>query len=377
MRVLIAHAFYRIPGGEDRYVQQQVELLGGHHDVELFSVRNDDLSGPGAAARHMLAPGRTRADLERIVESFRPDVIHVHNVYPALGAAPYQVSTARGIPLVMTVHNHRLRCPNGYRFTEGQICDRCIGGNTIHSVIHECFPTRKQAAVYASALWADRFVRHIDRSVSLFIAPSDYMADQLRGWGYADERIAVIRNFTDARPAAQRTAGDHGVYAGRLSSEKGLDVLIRALKIADDPPFEMLGDGPLRASLEELATELGLTNLRFRGHVDRAELDDVLGSARYFVMPSLWHENAPLAVLEAMSAGVPVIVTRRGGLTELEQLVVDAGNPNELSEAIGRLRNDDGPHADLVTRAANVIAGLSPELHRERLDEAYRSVLAP
>jgi glycosyltransferase involved in cell wall biosynthesis len=375
MRILIAHAAYRIPGGEDRYVQQQAELLGPHHDVELFVARNDELGSEGAAARRMLAPGQTRRSLGDLAGRFEPDLIHVHNVYPSLGASVHQLCRAREIPLVMTVHNHRLRCPNGYCFTEGEICHRCTGGNHVHAVLHECFPSRKQAIGYASALWIDRFVRRIERAVDLFIAPSEYMGSRLVEWGIEAERVTVIRNFTTmrlSRPSSDR----YGVFAGRLSSEKGLDVLLRALAKAGDPPFEVVGDGPEQVALERLAAELKLSRLIFHGRMPAEDAHRVVGAARYFVMPSLWNENAPLAVFEAMAAGVPAIVTRRGGLTELEQMVVEAGDVTGLADAIDRLRHD-GPLRDELAANARRFAvdHLTADAHRGKLEAAYAAVV--
>lgn len=374
MRILVVHAFYRTPGGEDRYVEQLVELLGRGHDVELLSTNNDDLADV-EAARKMLFPGSTARTIETAVERFRPDVMHVHNTYPSLGAAPHIVARRKLIPLVMTVHNHRLRCPNGYGFTEGESCRRCISGNHVHALLHPCFPSRKQAVGYATALWLDRFVRRVERSVDLFIAPSEYMAEQLRGWGVRS-RIQVIRNFSEERPLSNAT-GDRGYFAGRLSSEKGLDVLLTALKTAGDPGFDVLGDGPLRYDLEEIARTLDLTNVRFHGRVDRDELARVIGEARYSVMPSLSDENAPLAVFESLSAGVPTIVTDRGGLPELGQTVVPAHDALALAEAIDRLRTDDDLHSSMAAAGRRFAAeNLGPRIHLGLLESAYDSVMA-
>ncbi|HYI46073.1 MAG TPA: glycosyltransferase family 4 protein [Actinomycetota bacterium] len=379
MRILVAHAFYRIPGGEDRYVEQQVELLRERHQVELFSARNEELKGSSEAALRMLAPGGVRKRLEAVARGLAPDVIHVHNIYPALGAAVHTLARKLDVPLVMTVHNHRLRCPNGYRFTEGQVCDRCVGGNHLHALMHECFPSKGQAAGYATALWIDRFARRVDTHVDLFIAPSRYMADRLGMWGISPDRVRMVRNFTDtsARPA---TPAEHGVYAGRLSSEKGLDVLLEALKRCGDPPFELLGDGPLSAPLEKMASDLGLHNLKFRGRVDRVELDRLLATARYFVMPSLSDENAPLAVFEAMARGVPPVVSNRGGLPELVQdsaLVTIPGDPEDLARAIEALRRDD----ELRSRASRAardfaVSELGPDRHRDQLEAVYEAAVA-
>jgi glycosyltransferase involved in cell wall biosynthesis len=379
LRILVAHAFYRIPGGEDRYVEQQVDLLRDRHTVELFAGRNSELPGSAAAARRMFSPTAMRSKIEAAIRSLSPDVVHVHNVYPALGASVHTAARRSNVPLVMTVHNYRLRCPNGYRFTEGRVCDRCIRGNHVPALIHDCFPSKTQALGYATALWLDRFVRRIDQTVDLFIAPSDFMADRLRSWGISADRIQMVRNFTNGWTGGPVEVGSHGVYVGRLSSEKGVDVLLQALHRCGDPPFVLLGDGPLHGPLEEMARDLGLRNVTFEGRVDRVQLDQILGTARYLVMPSLSDENSPLAVFEALARGVPAIVTDRGGLPELvdRSLVVTSGDHEDLARAIELVRLDDEVRARAADAARDFTRReLRPETHRERLEEAYGTAIS-
>ena len=145
MRILYAHSFYRAPGGEDRHVRDQVDLVSGAHDVELVSESNVDLSESPATATRMLYSRAKKRDVGRIIDRFAPDVVHIHNTYPSLGPAVVLAANDRGIPIVMTVHNFRLRCPNGLMFTEGALCRRCQSGVYTNALLHQCFPTMKQA----------------------------------------------------------------------------------------------------------------------------------------------------------------------------------------------------------------------------------------
>ena len=220
MRILIAHSFYRIPGGEDRYVNQQVNLLGAHHEIELLSARNEDLEGSlRTASRMAFSPGMRRS-VEKTLERFRPDVVHLHNPYPSLGPAVHLAARRLKIPIVMTAHNYRLRCPNGYLFTGGSVCHRCVGGNTLNAVIHHCFPSRSQAAAYAASLWAHRYVLKLHHKVDIFIAPSEFIRRQLLSWQFPPDRIELVRNFTDVAVATASRAGSYGAYVGRGSRAK-------------------------------------------------------------------------------------------------------------------------------------------------------------
>jgi glycosyltransferase involved in cell wall biosynthesis len=379
LRVLIAHSFYRRPGGEDRYVEQQMELLGPKHEVALFSRRNDELSGGlSTAARMTWSTGSDRSDLRETIHRFQPDLIHLHNPYPALGPAAHLEAQRAGVPLVMTVHNCRLRCPNGYMFTEGKLCHRCEGGNYSNAVLHHCFSDGKQAATYAASLWTHRFVLHLDAKVTAYITPSQFMHDRMISWGFPGARVNVVRNFTDHHEATAEP-GRYGIYLGRLSSEKGVDVLLEALALAGDPPFRICGDGPVMSSLKDLAAAKGLRNARFMGQLPADEVADQLHGSRFFVLPSLWDENAPLAALEAMAAGRPLLVTEGGGLPELvasgEGLICRRGDPRDLADKIRSLWDDDELCVNAGTAAlVRAAAEFTPAAHLRRLEDVYQKV---
>ena len=379
MRVLIAHSFYRLVGGEDRYVERQLRLLQGRHEVELLAHRNTELhSGARTAARMAYSRQEVR-HVERAVSAYAPDLIHVHNVYPSFGPAVHLVAQKLGIPLMLTVHNFRLRCPNGFMFTEGAPCRRCENGNYLNATLHNCFSSRAQAAGYAASLWAHRFVLKTDDKIDLFITPSSFLRTRLIEWGIDEGKVVVVRNFAEP-PEASPEPGRYGLNLGRMSPEKGLDGLLRALHAAGDPPFVFIGGGPVLEDLKAMARELGLTRTEFRGQLEPHEVAPLLRAARYVALPSTWDENAPLAALEAMAAGRPLLVTRTGGLPELveggEGLMCETGDVAALSRHIQNLMSDDDLCRTLGTRAlARAAAEFTPETHLENLERAYERAL--
>jgi glycosyltransferase involved in cell wall biosynthesis len=381
MRVLVAHTFYRNPGGEDRYVRQQVSLLSTRHDVRLLSRTNVNLKQSIRTAARMTFSARERSAVDRAIDTFRPDVIHLHNPYPSFGPVVHLAAAAHGIPLVVTAHNFRLRCPNGLMFTEGGPCRRCEDGAYANAILHHCFVARSQSLAYASALWMHRFVFRLEQMVDVFIAPSRFMSERLERWGIAPDRVALVRNYTDIEPGSAEP-GTSGMYLGRLSKEKGVDVLLRALRAAGDPPFRIVGDGPAAGSLRALAAELRLHNTVFTGLVERDQVVRELRDARFVAFPSSWDENAPLAALEAMAAGRPLLVTRVGGLNELVEegagLSCAVGDVAAIGHAIGVLMGDD--HLCRLAGARGVArarAEFSPARHLERLEEVYRAIVVP
>ena len=190
----------------------------------------------------------------------------------------------------------------------------------------------------------------------------------------------MIRNFTEPVADADSSPGEHGVYVGRLSREKGVHVLLRALKSVGDPPFTILGDGPESARLRQLSSELGLVNTNFGGRARAEIVDQVLRRARFVVLPSVWNENAPLAALEAMARGRPLIVSAVGGLPELVDSgrgwLSEPGDADDLARNMAFLQEDD----ESCRRAGDAAlafarAELTPERHLTFLEQAYRGVM--
>ncbi len=282
-----------------------------------------------------------------VIDRFAPDVVHVHNAYPSLGPAVLLAAYERRVPVVMTVHNFRLRCPNGLMFTEGAMCRRCESGFYVNATMHKCFPSKRQAGAYAAVLWAHRFVMRLERQITRFVVPSEFMRRRLIEWGIGEERIRLIRHFVPSfgSGGTEPRIGSYGAFFGRCSTEKGVDVLLAALHRAGDPPFLIVGDGPQRRALENLARKLRLANTRFLGWRSHDEVGELLAAARYVAIPSVCEENAPLVALEALSAARPLLVSERGGLPELVAsgagLLCRPGDEIDLSRKIGRLMEDD------------------------------------
>jgi glycosyltransferase involved in cell wall biosynthesis len=381
VRILMAHTFYRTSGGEDACVRQQLELLRPRHDVLLLERHNIELRGGVSTGIRMAYSPRIRAEVESVIQTFRPDVIHIHNSYPALGPAVFLGARKLGVPLVMTVHNYRLRCPNGYMFTEGSTCMRCAGGAYHNAVLHTCFPTKEQSVAYASSLWLHRFVLKLEDGISVLISPSEFMQATLLRWGIDASRLTTIRNFTRIHADAEVSPGGFGTYVGRLSREKGVHVLLQALSAAGDPPFKIVGDGPDAEYLRKAALALGLKQTHFVGRVSPEQVDLVLRKARFVVLPSLWNENAPLAALEALARGRPLIVSSVGGLPELADggrgWIARPGDAHDLSDKIRASMEDD----EMCMRAGVAALAfardeLDPNRHLTLLEQTYEGVIA-
>ena len=265
-------------------------------------------------------------------------------------------------------------------FTEGESCRRCEGGLYHNAVIHRCFPSRGQAAGYAAALWTHRFLLRLDEKVSLYLTPSEFVRRRMLEWGFDGQRVQVVRNFTTIHENSVEP-GDYGLYLGRISSEKGIEVLLRSLRKAGDPSFKIVGDGPILDDLRELALHLELRNTDFLGRLAHDEVRAVVRKSRFLALPSSWDENAPLAALEAMALGRPLLVTATGGLVELvrngEGIACPVGDENALASAIRALNDDDDKCRTLGTQALRRAKDeFVPRTHLDRLEAAYERCLA-
>jgi glycosyltransferase involved in cell wall biosynthesis len=217
--------------------------------------------------------------------------------------------------------------------------------------------------------------------VDVFIAPSEFIRGALQRWGIRSGKTRVVRNFVPLTRNVSRPLGAFGVYIGRLSAEKGVETLLRSLVAAGDPPFRIVGDGPLRDSLSQTATDLGLQRTIFTGFLSSREVESMLEGARFLAMHSLSDENAPVAVTEAMAAGRPVVVTSNGGLPELVRhgggLVSEPGDAEKFGEHIRLLMNDDDECSRLGAEARRIVEeDFMPERHLALLEAAYDLAIA-
>jgi glycosyltransferase involved in cell wall biosynthesis len=216
--------------------------------------------------------------------------------------------------------------------------------------------------------------------ISLFVAPSEFMRSRLIEWGIHADRVVLIRNFTSPSFEGPGEIGGFGIYLGRLSPEKGLDWLLRSLKEAGDPPFKIVGGGPLTSTLQAMISDLRLVNTELTGWVDPEESQRLLRQSRFVAFPSVWHENAPLAALEAMAAARPIVVSRMGGLPELAAagrgIICNLNDRSSLARAIARVM-DRPEDAEVMGRKglAFVNEHCLEEIHGSNLEQAYGGLI--
>jgi glycosyltransferase involved in cell wall biosynthesis len=343
------------------------------------------LRGRVAAAGRMLWSTSARSGLSRVLADFRPDVVHLHNVYHQLSPSVVAACRDAGVPCVMTLHDYKLACPSYQMLDHGRPCDACVTGGPLQAARRACKDgSRSASTLLAVESWLHRRLGAYD-GVGALIAPSRFLAGVLDRAGVYPDRLHVLRHPVDVDSLPVKAAPGGGVvFAGRLAPEKGVDTLIEAAALLPcGVTVDVAGDGPSRAALLELAERVAPGRVRFHGRLPKAELHELIRAAAVAVVPSRWYENQPLAVLEAYGCGVPVIGTDLGGLPELiedgvDGHVVAAGDPRALADAVARTVGDPAQAFEMGRAGrAKVSRDFAPEAHLEGLRAAYAAARTP
>jgi len=339
MRILQINNFEAIGGGSDRVYQLTTQmLLDRGHELATLSCgehsfderkrtfllqRNGYIERNPLRTLHNVSQFISRPQaaqaIDKIVAEFKPDVAHLHIFYGQLSSSVLTRLKAHRIPTVMTVHEYRMICPVSTLYTEKLgVCERCAGGHYMNAISNRC-NRNSTAASILSALEARvrdqryNYLEHIDHflMVSRFCLDkhAQYMPD-------IRSRASVLYNFVELD--AERTQSSVSrtlLYCGRLSQEKGLDLLCGAMKQRPDVQLLIAGDGPLGDSLRVRYAKVA--NIQFLGKLDAPTLRRHIREAWFTIAPSEWYENNPMAILESFASGTPVIGAAIGGIPEL------------------------------------------------------------
>jgi glycosyltransferase involved in cell wall biosynthesis len=366
--ILLLHNRYRSPGGEERAVEDLAWLIETELGEEVARLERESAAlGPARAAAGLLAGGLRPRAVADAVRRTGARVVHAHNVHPAFGWRGLAAARAAGARVVLHLHNYRLVCAVGTCFTRGADCTRCHARNTWPGVRLNCRGgSRTEAAVYgaALALWQRRLAECADR----FVVPSEFALRRLRDLGAPlggrARVIASVQREIAARSNA--AAGRFALAAGRLTPEKGFADAVAACARAG-LPLVVAGDGPQLGELRALGAS---TDVRFTGRVSPAELAALRREAAVAIVPSRYQEILPLAALEAMAAGLPVVAPRAGGLAEVvpEEGLYEPGDIDALADRVRALWQDGAGGERALTA---VRARCAPSVVAEALREVY------
>ena len=385
MKIILCHNFYRQAGGEDRVLADEERLLRDHgHEVVRFTRDSKDIRGQGNL---QLAIGavwnrKTAAGLREIVRRERADVVHFHNTVPLISPAGYYGARKAGAAVIQSLHNYRMSCPKGTFFRDGQVCEQCAGRFfPWPSIRYGCYrESRAGSAALSTMLATHRFFKTYANAVDAYIAMSQFSRQKLVAAGLPAEKIELKPNFVAPDPGPGPGTGGYAMYLGRLSPEKGVDVLLNAWSRADRSiPLKLVGNGPLAEQVRAAADEN--SNIEWLPGQDDDQVQAIMAEAVFLVMPSVNYEGFPKTIVEAMSLGTPVVASKLGAMGELIDhgrtgLHFEAGNAESLAEIVSAAPAELGRFAEMRAAVrAEYEQKYTAETNYARLAEIYETAI--
>ncbi len=382
MKVLLVHNSYQQRGGEDEVFASEVDLLESHgHEVVRYTAHNDavrQLSQLTLACKTSWS-GTTYQEMRALLERQRPHIVHVHNTLPLISPAVYYAAGAAQVPVVQTLHNYRLLCPNALLLREQRICEDCVGRRVAWpGIIHACYrQSRGATAAVAVMLSLHRLLGTWNKRVSRYIALTDFMRKKFIKGGFPANKIVVKPNFVATDPGKGDHRGRFALFVGRLSPEKGVQTLLQAWQHVDGRvPLKIAGAGPLQN--RAYGSPPGIEWL---GQQSREQVVALMKQAFVLVFPSECYEGFPTTIAEAFATGLPVLASFLGAMGEIVQhrqtgLLFTPGDANDLAANVEWAIDHPDELADMGRRARDQFeAKYTAERNYRLLCDIYHGVL--
>ena len=373
MKIVIANKFYHPQGGADTHVLALRDLLlsGGHEVIPFamddpknektpwskyfvsaidFGKKDRSLSEQWSIVKRTIYSREAKKKFGALLDTAKPDIVHIHNIYHQISPSILDAARERGVPVIGTIHDYNLICPNYKLFARGYIESDCKGGRYYREALYKTVQDSYPASILAATEhyfhdWSGIYrkgVRH-------WIAPSRFVKKKFTEYGMPSESMSVLYHFlSDTNTKPTYKPGAAYVYAGRLSEEKGIGGLLEAIALVPKAELSIVGDGPLRNELQRQVEKLDIgSRVSFKGHVDGDTLKEIIRTARAVIVPSVWYEIFGLAATEGWALGKAVIASRIGALEELgdrvsPELLFPPGDTKSLAKLLQKGLSDPG-----------------------------------
>jgi len=394
---------YRFSGTEV-YLFELMDLMRSEgHEVALFSMA-DPRGEPTAydhnfvphidfkaksgwwqkarQAGHAIYSPEARRRMRAMIEEFRPDVAHVRNIYHHLSPSILWELKAQNIPVVYHLNDFKLLCPSYNLVSHGEACEACKGGAFWHAPQQKCYPGFGARMTLMSEAYVQRWLGTYQKCVDLFLAPSQFVRDKFVEHGWDGGKFEVLQHFQRIPEIMDAPRDGPLLYCGRLSAEKGVDDLLRAMQKVPQVRLVVAGDGPQRSELQGLAASLKLSNVEFVGQVGADERDLRIARAQFTVLPSHAYETLGKTILESYAGGRAVVASDMGSRRELVHegetgMLYRNGDVNGLAAAIATLASKP-ELAEKMGRAGRelVRVGHTPQGHYRKMMGLYDDVVS-
>lgn len=341
MKILLVNKYFNVHGGSETYFFGLAELLKkAGHEVIYFSMQdernlpcaqseyfvsniefNGDLStwDKLKAALRMVYSFEAKKKISALIEKEKPDIIHINLFHRVLTASIVDAAKKYDIPVVFTMHDLNCICPNHVMLDHGEICEDCLHGNYLNCIKRVCFKESRAKCMMAALESEFNKQSGLYNKIDLFITPSEFYKRKMQESGLTRSPIVHMKNFLPAQTSygVQGKKGKYVLYYGRLSQEKGILTLVRAMEMVKDIPLVIVGTGPEEEAIRAEVKRLNLEDrVSLAGFKSGEDLWRCVQESACVVVPSEWYEASGYTACEAQAMGKPVVVTDAGGLPE-------------------------------------------------------------
>lgn len=405
MKILMINKFFYRKGGSEAYMFDLIDLLkkNGHEVMEFsmadkdnqdskykdFFIKSIDFSKREGffkdlfKAGHLLYSFEARKKLQVLIDKEKPDIAHLHNFSFQLTPSILSVLKKNNIPIIWTMHDYKLICPNYRLFTQGKVCERCKKHKYYNAFRYKCIKNESAMSFLAMLeMYLHKLLLRSYELIDLYISPSKFLADKVISWGNNPDKVKHIYNFINLANFSVNPEIGHGlIYFGRLSEEKGLLTLLEAMKELPEINLTLVGVGPQKKEIENYIKQQCLANVKLGGYKKGQELYNLIKQSRLIVMPSIWYENNPISILEAFALGKPVLGADLGGIPELVQdgqtgFLFKNGQSSDLIKII----KNNYFNTELIQKMSQncrqfVVENCQGSVHLKQIEAVYKNLI--
>lgn len=405
MKILMVNKFYYIKGGSETYyfALKRLLKLKGHTVVdfsmkdeknfpspyERYFVDNVDYNGKQSIldkikmGMNIVYSFEAKKKLEQLIIDTKPDIAHLHIFQHQLSPSILDVFKKYNIPVVYTAHDLKMLCPNYKMLTHGRICEECKGDKYTCCLKNKCVKDSNiKSLINVIEAYFHKWKQSYD-IINTVVTPSAFYRNKFIEFGIKPQRVIHIPNFLDVEKPNINASSDreqYFLYFGRLSEEKGIMTLIKAIEGLDTLLY-IVGTGPCKEEIESYIGNNGIKNIKVLGFKRGQELTDIIGNSKAVILPSEWYENGPYTAIEALQLGRPLIGSDLGGIPELidgNGFVFEHGNVEELKEIIEKFSTvaEKSYQKMCVQSIAIFMNSYTANKHCNLLLDVYSKVLA-
>lgn len=399
MKILMVNKFLHPHGGSETYMLKLGEYLTSlGNEVQYFGMEHPDRcvgNSAGCYTENMdfhnssilkelslpfkiIYSNEARKKISAVIENFKPDIVHLNNINFQLTPSIIYEIKKHGIPIVQTVHDTQMVCPNHKMYIDRKqsTCRECLSGNYMNCIKNKCLHNsvpKSMLAAFESYFYHRKSTYNL---IDRFICPSKFMTEVMHNAGVDSHKLITLHDFCDKHTNLPPKNGDkkYVLYFGRLSPEKGIETLVDVCRELKHIQFVFAGTGELSESLKNI------DNIEYVGFKSGEELNALIRNALFSVCPSEWYENCSMSIIESLALGTPAIGSDLGGTPELifeneTGLIFKAKDKQSLKNAIETLYNNPEKLAAMSEKCIEKSNENNIEKYTEKLMDIYKSAM--